>query len=264
MKHSKNSHGFTLIELSMVLVIIALLSGGIFMAQSLIRQAQLRGIAMEYDRTKKAIEEFRDKYMGLPGDITNAESIWGSDAGCPGTSSNTSRKQLTCNGDGSGTIGSSSQTGQLSNQTEWFRAWQQLANAGLIQGTYTGAPGAGGTSESIIGINVPASQLAGAGWTLNYTLFNTDGMMWSDNYGHVLNFGSYTSGDFTRGPAMSPEEALSFDTKIDDGYPGLGSVRAWRSSMMPNCTTNDNSQQGAAYDGTYKDRACALVFILGY
>src|SRR5688500_4541698 len=91
--------GYTLIEVSIVLMVIALLSGGILVAQSLIRQSELRQVAGEVDSTKKAIEEFRDKYLGLPGDITNAENFWGSDTDCPNTTSNITPKIPTCNGD---------------------------------------------------------------------------------------------------------------------------------------------------------------------
>lgn len=261
---SSGRQGFTLIEFSMVLVVIALLAGGIFMAQTLIRQSQIRSVASEFDTTKKAIAEFRDKYMGLPGDITTAESIWGADSGCPGTSDTNSFKTVTCNGDGSGTIGNSSMSGALSRQFEWFRAWQQLSNAGLIRGSFTGAPGAGSASQAIIGVNVPTSQLSGAGWTLNYMLLNSDSMMWADQYGHVLNLGGYVTNDYTRGAILLPEEALSLDTKIDDGSPGRGFVRAWRTSMLSNCTNTDTSQDAALYNATYNEPACALVFILGY
>jgi prepilin-type N-terminal cleavage/methylation domain-containing protein len=255
--------GFTLIEMSMVLLIISLLVGAIMLGQTLIRQAQLKSVASEYDVTLKAIKEFRDKYMGLPGDITNAEAIWGSDASCPTTGYNTIPKTVTCNGDGNGTIGSSDVGASLTSPNEWYRAWQQLSNAGFIKGTYTGAGGPGGAAEAVIGLNVPASQLAGAGWSINYFLLNTTGMLWADQYGHVLHLGGFQSGTFTRGAILTPEEAMSLDIKIDDGKPGRGVVRAWRSTMQPDCTTTDTSQDNAVYNGDFAGRACSLIFILG-
>jgi prepilin-type N-terminal cleavage/methylation domain-containing protein len=263
-RHPVVQHGFTLIELSMVLVIIALLTGGIFMAQSLIRQSQLRAVATEFDTYRKAIGEFRDKYYGLPGDITTAEGIWGADAGCPGTSSTTVVKTATCNGDGNGSIGSSTSSGLLSNQHEWFRAWQQLSNAGLMNGKFTGAPGDKSLSAALPKVNVPESKLIGAGWTLNFMLLNSNSMLWADQYGHLLNLGAAVEGDYTRGAIMTPDEAVNIDTKIDDGKPGTGIIRAWRTTILSDCTKNDNAQSGAIYNGTFQDRACSLVFLLGY
>jgi prepilin-type N-terminal cleavage/methylation domain-containing protein len=260
---ASRKNGFTLIEMSMVLLIISLLVGAIMLGQTLIRQAQLKSVATEYDVNLKALKEFRDKYFGLPGDITNAESIWGSDASCPSTAYNTIPKTATCNGDGNGTIGSSDVNGSLSSPNEWYRAWQQLSNAGLVKGTFTGAGGPGGAAEAVIGVNVPASQLSGAGWSLTYFLLNTTGMLWADQYGHVLHLGGFQSGTFSRGTILTPEEAMSLDMKIDDGKPGRGLVRVWRSTMQPDCTTADSTQDLANYNGDFTERACSLIFILG-
>src|SRR5688572_10018529 len=97
--------GFTLIELSIVLVIIALLVAGVLVGRELIKTSELRSLMTQVDQFKTATYTFRNKYNGLPGDITNAESIWGSDASCPNTPSDTTPKVVTCNGNGNGKIG---------------------------------------------------------------------------------------------------------------------------------------------------------------
>jgi hypothetical protein len=63
---------------------------------------------------------------------------------------------------------------------------------------------------------------------------------------------------------LSPDEALSIDQKIDDGKPGRGKVRAWRTSVLANCTATDTSQDNQAYNIAYTPPACALVFLLGF
>ncbi|MGB1539971.1 MAG: prepilin-type N-terminal cleavage/methylation domain-containing protein, partial [Rickettsiales bacterium] len=56
------NRGFSLVELSIVLVILGLLTGGILGGQSLIRAAEMRAIATEYDAWKTAVNVFKDKY----------------------------------------------------------------------------------------------------------------------------------------------------------------------------------------------------------
>src|SRR3569833_319215 len=76
---------FTLVELSIVLVILGLLDGGVHTGQSLIRAAELRSVTTQYQRFLTAVQTFRDKYFALPGDMTNAHSYWGIAIATPAT-----------------------------------------------------------------------------------------------------------------------------------------------------------------------------------
>mgnify|MGYP001100732306 CR=1 FL=1 len=67
--------GFSLVELSIVLVILGLLVGGILGGKSLIKAAELRSISTEQAQWNTAIKAFRDKYFMLPGDMNNATSF---------------------------------------------------------------------------------------------------------------------------------------------------------------------------------------------
>ena len=260
--------GFTLTELSVVLVIIGLLIGASLTGISLIRSAEIREVIGEYDRYAKAIKEFQDKYQAIPGDMNNAEDIWGSDATCPTTATNTVFKIATCNGDGDGRIGASNTNGFLytANMYEWFRAWQQLSNAGLIDTKFTGVKKSATNGDAGIGLNVPQSKLSvKSGWTLFYLRHNIASVnLWGDNYGHIFFFGGET-GSVTHSPVLSPENAYAIDQKIDDGTPGRGNIRARRTSPEPNCTINDTTQDAAAYNATSTtDLQCSLIFILGF
>ncbi len=272
------NQGFTLIELSVVLVIIAFLISGVFLGQSMIRTAGLREIIGEYDRYTKSIKEFQDKYQALPGDMSNAENIWGVDGvsgSCSTNAASTTIKIVTCNGDGNGRIGSSTSGGALSAQYEWFRAWQQLSNAGLIEGKFTGVKRSATNGDAGIGLNVPRSKFPlESGWTLYYFInSSTNATYWGDIYGHMLTFGdktNFSGGDpttgMTSGAALTVSDALSVDQKIDDGLPGTGTVRSTkRSSLQPNCTTNDSAQTAATYfSANTATNACSLSFILGF
>lgn len=149
-------YAFSLVELSIVLVILGLLTGGILTGQSLIRASELRAVTTEYQRYATAVQAFRDKYFALPGDMPNATRFWGVQhatlATCQTTASTTA---LTCDGNGDGNIGYT---------YEIFRAWQHLANACLIEGTYNGIDGGAGAGyDPILGVNVPRSKMSNTG-----------------------------------------------------------------------------------------------------
>jgi prepilin-type N-terminal cleavage/methylation domain-containing protein len=69
---ASDRHGFTLIELSIVLVIIGLVAAGILVGKDLIRTAELRGDIREIEKIDAAVTTFRLKYNCLPGDCANA------------------------------------------------------------------------------------------------------------------------------------------------------------------------------------------------
>lgn len=53
--------------------------------------------------------------------------------------------------------------------SEEFMAWQHLANAGLIEGSYSGVSGTGSDIHTIIGTNVPRAKLSNGGWSFIWT-----------------------------------------------------------------------------------------------
>lgn len=61
--------GFTLIEMSIVLVIIGLIVGGVLVGQSLIAAAGIRATITQIEKYNQAANTFTGKYGYLPGDI---------------------------------------------------------------------------------------------------------------------------------------------------------------------------------------------------
>jgi prepilin-type N-terminal cleavage/methylation domain-containing protein len=64
--------GFTLIELSIVLVIIGLIVGGVLVGQDLIRAAEVRATIAQIEKYNTAVNTFRGKYNAVPGDLNAA------------------------------------------------------------------------------------------------------------------------------------------------------------------------------------------------
>lgn len=68
-------HGFTLIEVAIVLTIIALIVGGVLLARDLIQSWRLRSQLTQFERYDMAVNAFRDKYGGLPGDLPASAAV---------------------------------------------------------------------------------------------------------------------------------------------------------------------------------------------
>src|ERR1700685_2119592 len=63
--------GFTLIEMSIVLVVIGLVVGGVLVGQDLIRAAYVRAQISQIEKFNTAVNTFYGKYQALPGDINS-------------------------------------------------------------------------------------------------------------------------------------------------------------------------------------------------
>ena len=255
--------GFTLIELSIVLVIIGLLVGGVLVGRDLIRAAELRSVMSDVERFKTAINTFRLKYNCIPGDCLNATDYFGTGSGgCP-TGARTGTQ--TCNGNGNGMIdlgvGQSPafDTSAAAN-IETFLIWQHLGAAQLIQGTYTGVPGSTNNYNHLLGTNCPMSRIAGAGYEfLDETLFPPDANLYAVYSGPMLIFGSQSfDGQMWNPTAIASIDAYSIDSKMDDGLPASGVIVSYTHTFAPNCATSDNPVAASYSNNTNK--GCAVIY----
>ncbi len=256
--------GFSLVELSIVLVILGLLTGGILTGQELIRAAELRSVVAEYEQYMTAARAFDNKYFSLPGDMDNATDFWGvaSTGTCPDA---TGVGTETCNGNGDGVISASPAAERFG---EMFTFWQHLANAGMIEGSYSGKSVSGSTNVPSDASNSPSSKVPGALWNSLYRLDAANGSVPSQQavifdvlYGNSLIIGAQGVGS-PLNAIFTPEEAWSIDTKIDDGRPGRGKVHAVRWNDCTDATTF--TQFDADYLLANSATLCALLFVADY
>lgn len=260
-------HAFSLVELSIVLVILGLLTGGILAGQSLIRASELRAATTEFQRYLTAIHSFRDRYMAIPGDMSNATKFWGvhlNSTDCKTTGSST---MATCDGTGDGNIDESSAS-PFPQAYERFAFWKHLSNSGLVEGNFTGVAGPDGPRDLVIGSNGPRSRLNNAGWNAGYSLGmanDLDPNWYNAPTGNVMNFGSETGIAANWGAVLKPEEAWNIDAKVDDGRPAFGRIRALKpgpgGTVMPNCTSSATAS-AAEYNLTYSALGCALAMFV--
>lgn len=261
---NKNKNfGFSLVELSIVLLIIGLLTGGILAGKSLIRAAELRNITTESNKFVIAVNIFKEKYFALPGDITNATAFWGSanGASCNASETTVGTGTQTCNGDGDGKI---EPVLGVSRYSEQFMFWQHLGNAGLIQGNYTGMAGAtiidGYGYEHMIGINSYTSKISNATYmieTRDWTSGSSSRM--SYDYVNSLHIGALILGRPTI-PIITPEEAWNIDKKTDDGLPGTGSLLAVDAGCINGSLTTPTTTTYRLSGNEGKEIKCALAW----
>jgi prepilin-type N-terminal cleavage/methylation domain-containing protein len=226
-----SKHAFSLVELSIVLVVLGLLVGGVLSGRSLIRASELRSVTTEYLSFHTAVRAFRDKYFFLPGDMTNATDFWGTDpAGCGSSAANLG---VTCNGNGDGRI------------TENPAAWEHLANSGLIAGSYRGGADHPCTSTPAYLSEVCPSAKIGNYWFL----------------GRIT--AALGNGLIVGGSRMTPNEVWNIDTKADDGKPGVGKIYYYGSAS--NCTDSAVSYDPVAnYLLTSDSKLCGVQFVNQY
>jgi prepilin-type N-terminal cleavage/methylation domain-containing protein len=216
--------GFSLVELSIVLVILGLLAGGIMAGQSLIRASELRAVTTEFNDFQVAVSQFEDKYLALPGDMSNATTYWGVDPnGCPHHTNRVIKKE-TCNGNGNGVIGYAA--GSVNTYNESFRFWQQLSDASLIKSAFTGVAGTASGYHSIPDQNVPSSRMSSGGWMVTHN--PNPGELGNDGAGIYYNnmfFIGKARADFGPGdPLFTPGELWAIDKKMDDAKPRRGKM----------------------------------------
>jgi prepilin-type N-terminal cleavage/methylation domain-containing protein len=271
---AQGKRAFSLVELSIVLVILGLLVGGVLAGQSLIRAAELRAVTSEYARYTAAIMSFRDKYFALPGDMPNATQFWGPNrdtgAGCP---SPITPDTGTCNGDGAGFIGPN--TGQTTTVTdtsfenEGIRAWYHLAKAGLIEGSYNQQVDMTGVQYNVYpGINVPRGKISNSYWILDTRLLGT----FSDSkynlnpdssWHNSLVFRSDTPIASGNNYPLTPAEAWNIDKKMDDGLPSQGKLIGFPRSAVTStsgCGFGFN-YPSPNYNLDIDNKQCALQFL---
>ena len=120
--------GFTLLELSVVLVVIGLVAGGILSGYALIASAQLRAQVSQLDQLDTAALAFELKYNCLPGDCAAAIRYGLGTAGGPGDG-----------GDGNEAVYADPHMTQYAfGMKETLNFGYHLQRAGLIAGNVTG------------------------------------------------------------------------------------------------------------------------------
>lgn len=207
--------GFTLIELSIVLVIIGLVIGGVLVGKDLIAASELRATVSQLEKFRTATTTFKLKYNALPGDMLPANAAQFGLFTITGNCGNSCPFN-------NGLIGYG---GAPDIVYESYVFWAHLTQANLIsEGLDSSALQitSGGADEGVLGWQkktLPSIKyLPNQYWQMELP---------HQSYRVLPNcVVSYTNenqiGMF--GASISPLQAYALDSKIDDGKPNTGKV----------------------------------------
>jgi prepilin-type N-terminal cleavage/methylation domain-containing protein len=211
-------NGFTLIELSIALVIIGLIVGGVLVGRDLIKAAEARAQISQIERYQQAVNTFRGKYGYLPGDIRDPDA---QNFGFKGRGS-------AGQGDGDGFITGSANNNNVQNGED-LTFWVDLTTAKMIDGSFTTA------SPGDAAWSIPSASLykfyppgkIGSNYVYVYVSGGWNGSIWSrgNNY-FGLSAISTVNFEIFSNPGLTVQQAAAIDVKMDDGLPQGGRVIA--------------------------------------
>ena len=231
---SSSEAGFTLIELSIALLVIGLILSGLMMkGAGLLESARLNKVLSQVEEIKTAVSRFQEQFNALPGDYSEAKAnihdslIDGNQNG-------------TIEGDG---LDPASEAGQF---------WVHLSARNLISDvgsprTTQSAEGDGSQTHMNFGNGAPSAKIGGG--------FTVQNNPTSDMPGLWLVLGA-KNGSLGNGALLTPLQAMQLDQKADNGHPTTGNVRAISGSEKK-CLTEQKT-----YNTKLDEPACVLYFKL--
>lgn len=217
--------GFTLVEISIVLVIVGLLLGGLLQGHQLIESARVRAVINDINGISSAWFAFQDRYGAIPGDFANAQ--------------NQINASLV-NGDGNGAIDSNQERGQV---------WAHLSAAGLLTGAYDGTANANN-------YNCPPGRCPNNGRGGAYLLSFAQ-----ESIGNDL-AGTTDANELWSGNQLSASLLAEVDRKIDDGDATTGRMRLADGAVGWTAAASTACLNGTAYNESGDAGNCAAVFRL--
>lgn len=200
-KHKeKKSSGFSLLEMSIVIIVIGLILAAIMKGHLVVDVAKNRALISQINNYKAAVGSFYAKYNAFPGDFIEASIYWTGDN--------------TANGNGDGKISFQNDVGTY----EGYQAWQHLSNENMVNLLLLGTQTNG---IALLDVDVPRSK-AGGGYFFDYNILTQSNVL-------VLGAPLAPSGaDYPMRLALegslTPKQAYEVDIKMDDGLPLEGAV----------------------------------------
>lgn len=253
----QSENAFTLLELSIVLIVVSMIAGAIFVGSDLIREAEINSVVADMQKINNSYQQYRQKYKAVPGDHAKAFDYFGTDCAADADD---------CNGTGDLDLVDEPNSREFGEKLMFFR---HLFLAKMFDQDLTGATNNSSGSEPAILIETNAPYISFLGSTLwpqsnsktNYFLYGGAGLVGAR--ANILTISKYDHGDDQsvdpRYSSLTPEIARRIDSKLDDGEPGTGAVIA--SHANDGCTTS-STPKSAEYNLSSTDKVCGVGLIM--